>query len=389
MVNSNGNGDYAEAEYLRKIFIGGLTSTTTDEGLQQYFEKWGTVVDAVVMKDPKTKKSRGFGFITYSESSMVDAAQKARPHTIDGRTVEAKRAVPREDVGRPEISGNSQKIYVGRLGSEITEDDLREHFGNFGNVTGVNIVKDKEGQSRGFGFVEFDDSDPVDKLVLQKDHEINGKAVDVKKSQPKQKGGDGDNSRQGGGRNQVNQGGFRGNNAGGNNNWGRNQGNNFSGSAWSQNNSNTGYGGGNSGNNAWSNNSSGNFGNNSGGGFDNNYGGGWNNYSGGNSGNNFGNQGFGGNYGGNSGGNFNNSSSYGSGNQQFGNGGGNFGNSGNKQYNNSGGFKNFSNNGNNFGGGNQVRKGGLGPIRNQNTGNRQRPFGNRNAGAIGGGNFGN
>lgn len=39
------------------------------------------------MKDPKTKRSRGFGFISYSRSSMVDDAQQARPHVIDGRLV--------------------------------------------------------------------------------------------------------------------------------------------------------------------------------------------------------------------------------------------------------------------------------------------------------------
>lgn len=48
------------------------------------------------MKDPKTKRSRGFGFITYSRSYMVDDAQKARPHKVDGRVVEPKRAVPRQ-----------------------------------------------------------------------------------------------------------------------------------------------------------------------------------------------------------------------------------------------------------------------------------------------------
>lgn len=42
-------------------------------------------MDVVVMKDPQTKRSRGFGFITYSRSHMVDEAQKNRPHKIDGR----------------------------------------------------------------------------------------------------------------------------------------------------------------------------------------------------------------------------------------------------------------------------------------------------------------
>ena len=40
-------------------------------------------------------RSRGFGFVTYSSSSMVDDAQANRPHVIDGRTVEPKRAIPR------------------------------------------------------------------------------------------------------------------------------------------------------------------------------------------------------------------------------------------------------------------------------------------------------
>lgn len=48
------------------------------------------------MKDPNTKRSRGFGFVTYSGVTEVDAAMDARPHKVDGRLVEPKRAVSRE-----------------------------------------------------------------------------------------------------------------------------------------------------------------------------------------------------------------------------------------------------------------------------------------------------
>lgn len=68
---------------MRKLFIGGLDYRTTDEGLKTHFEQWGEIVDVVVMKDPKTKRSRGFGFITYSRAHMVDDAQNARPHRLD------------------------------------------------------------------------------------------------------------------------------------------------------------------------------------------------------------------------------------------------------------------------------------------------------------------
>lgn len=49
---------------------------------------------------------------------------------------------------------------------EQTEEELREYFGQYGNILNIQIVTDKEtGQRKGFGFIEFDDSDAVDKAV--------------------------------------------------------------------------------------------------------------------------------------------------------------------------------------------------------------------------------
>lgn len=48
------------------------------------------------MRDSQTKRSRGFGFVTYSSVKEVDEAMTARPHKVDGRLVEPKRAVSRE-----------------------------------------------------------------------------------------------------------------------------------------------------------------------------------------------------------------------------------------------------------------------------------------------------
>ena len=93
--------DPKEPEQLRKLFIGGLSFETTDDSLREHFEKWGTLTDCVVMRDPQTKRSRGFGFVTYSCVEEVDAAMCARPHKVDGRVVEPKRAVSREDSVKP------------------------------------------------------------------------------------------------------------------------------------------------------------------------------------------------------------------------------------------------------------------------------------------------
>eukprot|EP00794_Sanderia_malayensis_P002495 gene2495-2874_t len=74
-----------------------LHRNTTDDTLRQYFEQFGNIVDVVIIRDQKTKESKCFGFITYDHSICVLQALASQPHVIDGRTVDVKRAIPREN----------------------------------------------------------------------------------------------------------------------------------------------------------------------------------------------------------------------------------------------------------------------------------------------------
>ncbi|EPY87708.1 hypothetical protein CB1_000224010 [Camelus ferus] len=158
-----------EKEQFRKLFIGGLSFETTEESLRNYYEQWGKLTDCVVMRDPASKRSRGFGFVTFSSMAEVDAAMAARPHSIDGRVVEPKRAVAREESGKPGAHVTVKKLFVGGIKEDTEEHHLRDYFEEYGKIDTIEIITDRQsGKKRGFGFVTFDDHDPVDKIVYKK-----------------------------------------------------------------------------------------------------------------------------------------------------------------------------------------------------------------------------
>nr|XP_055044028.1 heterogeneous nuclear ribonucleoprotein A1b isoform X2 [Misgurnus anguillicaudatus] len=355
-------GPPREPEQLRKLFIGGLSFETTDDSLRAHFEQWGTLTDCVVMKDPNTKRSRGFGFVTYSNVTEVDDAMEARPHKVDGRLVEPKRAVSREDSNKPFAHATVKKIFVGGIKDDTEEDHLRDYFTDFGKIDAIEIMVDhKTGNKRGFAFVTFDDHDAVDRIVIQKYHTVNGHNCEVRKALSKQE-------MQNTGMNMRGRGGGGGGGGGGN--FGR-YGNNGGGGGGGYNNDFGGSGGGRDGyfggrggrgggggggyggGDCYNNNGFGGGYGGGGGGGPGNYGGN-RGYGGGGGGGGYGNQG--GGYGGGGGGNFND---YNNGNGNFGGGGGNFGGGsgggGSGNYNDFGSYNNQQSNygpmKGNFGGG--------------------------------------
>ncbi|XP_059785591.1 heterogeneous nuclear ribonucleoprotein A1-like [Balaenoptera ricei] len=216
-----------EPEQLRKLFIGGLSFETTDESLRSHFEQWGTLTDCVVMRDPNTKCSRGFGFVTYATVEEVDEAMNAKPHKVDGRVVEPKRAVSREDSQRPGAHLTVKKIFVGGIKEDTEEHHLRDYFEQYGKIEVIEIMNDRgSGKKRGFAFITFDDHDSVDKIVIQKYHTVNGHNCEVRKALSKQEMASASSSQRGRS-GSGNFGGGRGGGFGGNDNFGR--GGNFSG----------------------------------------------------------------------------------------------------------------------------------------------------------------
>ena len=83
-------------------------------------------------------------------------------------------------------------IYVGNLSYDATEEDLREAFGNHGEVTSVKIISDKyTNRSKGFAFVEMADEESAQKAIDELDGtELKGRPIRVNKARPPKKHSD-------------------------------------------------------------------------------------------------------------------------------------------------------------------------------------------------------
>ncbi|KAF8512243.1 hypothetical protein JB92DRAFT_2929235 [Gautieria morchelliformis] len=84
-----------EHNRTQKVFVGGLAPSVTNESMRHFFNQFGKVIDATVMIDRDSSRSKGFGFVTFDEKSDVERLIGMGGLDIEGKVVEVKLAQPR------------------------------------------------------------------------------------------------------------------------------------------------------------------------------------------------------------------------------------------------------------------------------------------------------
>ena len=172
----------------RKIMVAGLREgkhETDREKIERYFKSYGQIERVKLVRDQLTGRSRGYGFVTFKSSSVVDKILSAANHAIDGKVVKVSLAF--KTVSRSGgISGvkhvhsgekEDRKIFVSGLKSGVhgaTDNDLKEYFFSFGEVEEVKIIAAKS-----YGFVTFKTPESVTEVLSKGLHSIDGWNINV------------------------------------------------------------------------------------------------------------------------------------------------------------------------------------------------------------------
>ncbi|KAI3786145.1 hypothetical protein L1987_45276 [Smallanthus sonchifolius] len=169
------------AKFLRKserkepqftnVYVKNLDKDFTESSLKDTFSKYGKITSALIMNDAEGK-SRGFGFVNFEsyESALkaIEGLNGAEIGTKKWFVGKAMMKAQREAILRrsqKKQKPNVSNLFVRNLATFVTEKDLKQVFGAFGNVTFVKVICDKIGVSKGMAYICFSRSEEAKKAI--------------------------------------------------------------------------------------------------------------------------------------------------------------------------------------------------------------------------------
>ncbi|GMH09878.1 hypothetical protein Nepgr_011719 [Nepenthes gracilis] len=168
------------------VFVKNICDSIDSMKLQEMFAKFGDISSCKVVTT-EDGKSKGYGFVQFvSEDSANVAIEKLNGETVGGKQIYVGKFLRKSDrdLTNPDIKYTN--LYIKNFDSDITEEVLQEKFSQFGNVISLVVIKNENGASKGFGFVNFDNPDDAKQAMeVMNGSQLGSKSLYVARAQKK------------------------------------------------------------------------------------------------------------------------------------------------------------------------------------------------------------
>ncbi|XP_077215139.1 polyadenylate-binding protein 2-like [Tasmannia lanceolata] len=158
------------------IFIKNLDRAIDNKALHDTFSVFGNILSCKIATDP-SGQSKGYGFVQFDlEEAAQNAIDKLNGMLLNDKQVFVGPFLRKQE---REIATNNTKfnnVFVKNLSESTTEEDLNKNFGEYGTITSVVVMREGDGKSKCFGFVNFENSDEAATAV----EALNGKKFEDK-----------------------------------------------------------------------------------------------------------------------------------------------------------------------------------------------------------------
>ena len=158
------------------IFIKNLDKAIDHKALHDTFSSFGHILSCKIATDA-SGQSKGYGFVQFdTEESAQNAIDKLNGMLINDKQVYVGHFLRKQDRDNALGKTTFNNVYVKNLSESVTDDDLKKIFGEYGTITSAVVMRDADGKSKCFGFVNFENPEDAAKAV----ESLNGKKIDDK-----------------------------------------------------------------------------------------------------------------------------------------------------------------------------------------------------------------
>ncbi|KAF6175327.1 hypothetical protein GIB67_021832 [Kingdonia uniflora] len=158
------------------VFIKNLEKTIDNKGLQEVFSNFGNILSCKIATDP-TGQSKGYGFVQFeNKESAQNAIDRLNGMLMNDKPVFVGPFLRKQEREAAINQVKLNNVFIKNLPESLTEEELKNIFGEYGTITSVVVMRDGDGKSRCFGFVNFENADDAAQSI----EALNGKKFDEK-----------------------------------------------------------------------------------------------------------------------------------------------------------------------------------------------------------------